>query len=183
MKWKTGPYFSSYSCHCQTQFRYAFGLISLPKGILIFLFTEILLQFVVSVEYLGLRWGFTLLCNSKKTYKNSSTSLCRWRNGEISTEEIMLLHVPDWSCQLRLRYRLLGAASIATVVNSDLAGSEDCLRWRYRSIGQPKRCLRKLKLWLVPASLEHREVKVRFLMLPLRKVKRHKIYWNLSNWW
>lgn len=136
----------------------------------------------MSVEYLGLRWGFTLLCNSKKKHKRRTAAHFS-ADGEISTEEIILLHVHDWSCQLRLRFSLLGAASIATEVNSDLAGSKDCLRWRYSSIGQPKWWLRKLKVWLVPVLLEHRKVKAKFLMLPLTKFKGHKIYQNLSNSW
>lgn len=134
----------------------------------------------MSVEYLGLRWGFAQLpCNSKKTTKEEQHFSA---DGEISTEEIILLHEHDWTCQLTLRFRfLLGAASIATVVNLNLPGSKDCLRWRYSSVEQPKRVAEKTKALAGPCIIRTQWSQSKGSNVTLMKVKGEKKYLNLSN--
>lgn len=95
MKSKRVSYFSSYSCHWQTKYIHVPVLFSMQQGILVFLFTEILLQ-VCCVLYLLLRWWHTLLYASEKLQENnSSTFQCRmtnkhWRNYTVPYEQLNL---------------------------------------------------------------------------------------------
>lgn len=122
IKSKPVPYSSSYSCHHQNKFVYAPVLSVMQKGIVIFLYTEILLQ--ICCDCRVLRWGYTLLYNSKKLQENNQhISL------QMDKQTLKKLH---WSTCMTgptdsKRFRiLLGTASIASVVNSNLPVSKDC---------------------------------------------------------
>lgn len=126
MKSTRVPYFSSYSCHWQTKSIHVPVLLSVQKGILVFLFTEVLLQVCCVCIYV---WGGgTHCCTLLKNFKRITAAhfSADW---QINTEEI--IQFLNWTYKFKLRFTfLLRTASIATAVNSDLTDSKDCLRWR-----------------------------------------------------